>query len=581
MSVLMMRTYAILLLTHTQLFCSGQFYLRSHRASTFRSEYHLNDGSTLNQPHQLLNHPRTADQYHLNDGSTLNQPHQLLNHPQTADQLSSPRPPVTQQALAPQTTPSPPPPPPPLSPEALSFQLKEACIAHRAQFDELTKLQTQLTLDLFFVAFNTPLLPAGGTLLGAIRHRMLCAPWDDDLDFNIPTDEHHRLLTESTPMQTSSKHVTDISEQPLGLHFAHHIRNHGRCHFMDHGKLVDPQKQCPKIVTLAIEDPGPLPTNVEAVFFHQYFNKTAHLIDTRNGGKRELKDVHTICLSLLFLDFGFLKVLAHDDCTSKAMSPVYNEKPPVPFKVTDIFPLSFSTYAWTCPGKDYASGVASKRCAARATYAQPIVTSTARMMTVENGGVGDGIRMLVPKDLYSKFFLKGNYGEDVFEHAMVCPHSLYSCYEKCAKAVTPTSMVQIRALMSEIPECYGYDGDGTSGTNTYSLTDNDSASVGENHVEEIITKLRDQLYLRVAQLSIMDNQEDEQYWKPLYYYEEVKVKTRSSITGLSTGVRILKKRRLLPAPGVLRMANFENLIKMQDEYKLPTAFALFWTEDEK
>ena len=471
--------------------------------------------------------------------------------------------------------------PPPLSPEALSAQLKESCIAHRTQFDELTKLQTQLTLDLFFVAFNTPMLPAGGTLLGTIRHRLLCAPWDDDLDFNIPTDEYDRLLGESTPMRTNSKHVIDISDQELGRHFANQIRTGNRCHYVEHGRVVPPHKQCPKIVTLAIEDPGPLPTNEEAVFFHQYFKASSRLIDTRNHEKKSLTAVRTVCLSLLFLEFGFLKVLAHKDCTSEAMQHRYNEPKPDPFKVTDIFPLSFSTFAWTCPAKDYASGVASTRCAARANYAQPIVTSTARMMTVENGGNGDGIRLLVPKDVYSKFFLKGNYGDDVFQHAMVCPHSLYSCYEKCAKAVTPTSMVQIRALMSEIPECYGYDGDGTSGATVYSLTDNDKSSNGESHVEEIITKLRDQLYLRVAQLSITDNQEDERYWKPLYYYETVKVRTRSSITGLFLGVKFKKTKKLLPAPGILRLANVETLSKIKGEYKLRTAYELFWTDDDQ
>ena len=67
----------------------------------------------------------------------------------------------------------------PTTKPSLSSQLKDSCIAHRQQFDEFRKVQTQLVLDLFFVAFNTPLLPAGGTLLGTIRHRLLCAPWDD------------------------------------------------------------------------------------------------------------------------------------------------------------------------------------------------------------------------------------------------------------------------------------------------------------------------------------------------------------------------------------------------------------------
>lgn len=439
----------------------------------------------------------------------------------------------------------------PLSPESLSAQLKKSCIAHRTQFDELTKLQTQLTLDLFFGAFNIPMLPAGGTLLGTIRHRLLCAPWDDDLDFNIPTDEYDRLLGESTPMRTNSKHVIDISDQELGRHFANQIRTGFRCHYVrENGQVVPPHKHCPKIVTLAIEDPGPLSTNEEAVFFHQYFHKKRLRLNDTRFHIKSLKDVRTICLSLLFLEFGFLNVLVHEECTSVGMPAI---------KVTDIFPLTFTTYGWTCPAKDYASGVASKACAARANYAQPIVTSTARMMTVENGGNGDGIRLLVPKDVYSIFFLKGNYGDDVLKHAMVCPHFLYSRYSKCAEAVKPISMVQIRALMSEIPECYGYDGDGTT---VYSLTD--KSSNGESHVEEI-TKLRDQMYLRVAQLSIMDKQEDERYWKPLYYYENVKLSvTTPIIRGLSNIV--IRRKKTLPAPGILRLANVKG--------------KLFWTDDD-
>jgi hypothetical protein len=179
---------------------------------------------------------------------------------------------------------------------SLSSQLKDSCIAHRQQFDQFTKIQTQLVLDLFFVAFNTPLLPAGGTLLGTIRHRLLCAPWDDDLDFNIPTDEYDRLLSEDTPMKTNSKHVIDISQQHLGQTFAEQIRKSSRCM---NDKLT-PEKQCPKIVTLAVEDPGPIPQSEEAVFFHQYFEKSKSL---QNNHKRDTKDDKIVCLSILLWFF--------------------------------------------------------------------------------------------------------------------------------------------------------------------------------------------------------------------------------------------------------------------------------------
>jgi hypothetical protein len=489
---------------------------------------------------------------------------------------------------------------------SLSSQLKDSCIAHRQQFDQFTKIQTQLVLDLFFVAFNTPLLPAGGTLLGTIRHRLLCAPWDDDLDFNIPTDEYDRLLSEDTPMKTNSKHVIDISQQHLGQTFAEQIRKSSRCM---NDKLT-PEKQCPKIVTLAVEDPGPIPQSEEAVFFHQYFEKSKSL---QNNHKRDTKDDKIVCLSILFLNFGFFKVLAHDECSINVLT----EPPSVPFKITDVFPLSFSTWSWTCPYSDYASGVPSPRCSSRALYAQPVVTSTARMVTVEEGGDGDGVRLLVPLDVYSKFFLKGNYGRDVFAHAMVCPHTLYSCYEKCAKVVTPTSMTEIRALMSEIPECYGYDGDGTSGENivtqgasAHDQNSNEHADAVKSRRSIIISNMRDQLYLRVAKLSIEDHSEGSRYWKDIYYYENVPVDDNdrhelktdddkrfyATAAGSESGtvsarrIRMTRQKTTLPAPGILSLANFESVLRVSQEYgsiikknegSENKHYNLFWTDEDR
>ena len=47
------------------------------------------------------------------------------------------------------------------------------------------------------------------------------------------------------------------------------------------------------------------------------------------------------------------------------------------------------------------------------------------------------------------------------------------------------------------------------------------------------------------------------------------------------GVKFKKNKKLLPAPGILRLANVETLSKIKGEYELRTAYELFWTDDDQ
>ena len=399
---------------------------------------------------------------------------------------------------------------------SLSSILNASCSSHRKQFDLLHRAQTVLTLDLFFAALNTPMTPAGGTMLGTIRHRLLCAPWDDDLDFNIPTYNYNLLLHADT-FSTSSIYVTDISTHQLGQSFKANILFSNRCR----GHDMPAAELCPKITTFKIVDPSINDVSTEdAVLFHQFFKQT-NLVE--------------VCLSIMYLKYGFAKILIHDHCSLKTKI-----KGKQPIKVMDVFPLSFATNEWTCPNKDYISGIPSPRCVARALSSQPWVIGSARMLKVENGNV----QLLVPQDIYAKAFLSGNYGDNWEKKAMICPHNIYSDYKKCAKVVQPTSMVEIDTLMSEIPECYGMD----SSSNARTVS-----------TETLVQKLRAALYLRVAKKYASQTKDQ---WTPIYYYRQLKIKTRS-LTG-ERGVRFTKIRALLPSPGIVEYANEEGGNKGND-----------------
>ena len=105
-------------------------------------------------------------------------------------------------------------------------------------------------------------------------------------------------------------------------------------------------------------------------------------------------------------------------------------------------------------------------------------------------------------------------------------------------------MVEIDTLMSEIPECYGMD----SSSNARTVS-----------TETLVQKLRAALYLRVAKKYASQTKDQ---WTPIYYYRQLKIKTRS-LTG-ERGVRFTKIRALLPSPGIVEYANEEGGNKGND-----------------
>jgi hypothetical protein len=417
-------------------------------------------------------------------------------------------------------SPAPPPPRP-----SLDARLPHMCANHRTEFDMLARSQNQLVADMFFVALDTAIMPIGGTLLGSVRSRLLCSVWDDDVDFMVSSAEYDNLL-HSRSLRTSSSAVEDVSETALGERLAADIRRSARCTIKTEGT---PLQMCPKIVTLKILDPGPVDDDAStaSVFFHEYFR--------RNPG-----ELGRTCISLLFLKFGFIKILAHPQCNTGGPLDPSGMRLSTPNKIMDLFPMRFATRGYTCLDADIRRGVPGPHCVARALYAQPNVTASARMLTIE----GD-VELLVPSDYYAKPFLALHYGEDWETHAMICGHDSYTDYQACAAVEKPTPMADLRARMEKVAECQGL-------VASSSVDGDEQAPVAPAAVVlgsiPAVSELRKRIYLRVAKKSLKDRN----MWTPIYYPTAAKMML---VNGKHTWVPTERARLL--APGLVSLANDE------------------------
>ncbi len=373
---------------------------------------------------------------------------------------------------------------PSVPPNQMEALLGPACAHHKDQFDALARARTQLVLDIFFGGMGTPLLPAHGTLLGVQRHGLLCAPWDDDLDFTIGTAEFDALLVREKPLALGAlSSVEDISASELGRALAAQTRATARC-------VVGDERICPKIITLRVTNPGAAARGSTG---------TATALDPliRAYFTAQPLEENVICLSLVFLKWGFVKILAWENQCATGASRM-------PKKVTDLFP---SSYVWdfTCGQKDYRNGVPSPRCIAHALIQQPNLTATARFLTVE----GD-VELLSPVDEYAHQFLAGQYGKNWDTQAVICGHTKYSDYELCSKGESGYDLDQIRAVMSTLPECDGLDG-------------TDVGSVGRRQEARMLqasaspeSVLRQTTYLGVARTEL----DSRDRWTEIFYYAD-------------------------------------------------------------
>ena len=217
-------------------------------------------------------------------------------------------------------------------PGLLPGELNQICKHHAELFNITHRTNMQLTLDLFFSVLDVSILPIGGTLLGTIRDRMLCSVWDDDIDFSISSKEYDLLL--KTPVgalkfsDAAPDCVEDISDTDLGQSLEKYVMEGDTCF---HKGWIKTGSLCNKVTTLRVIDPSkntlfytkPTSKTSASMLFADYFRRNKQSSSTKQ-----------VCLSLVFLRFGFAKVLVHPECS-------HPKKKSYVWKVTDLFPASF------------------------------------------------------------------------------------------------------------------------------------------------------------------------------------------------------------------------------------------------
>ena len=364
-------------------------------------------------------------------------------------------------------------------------QLALLCRSHKSQFDLQARSRLQLVVDIFFAGLGKAILPGFGSLLGVVRHRLLCAPWDDDLDFTIDTAAYDALFyrADDKPLRfAGSSSVEDITNSPLGALLVEHTQESKRC-----------VEGCNKLFVLRVSDPGDGGSTGAAAANRPVLDTLVHSYFTRNPGENG-----QVCLSLAFLNYGFVKVMAHSRCSLDEPRHA----------ITDLFPQSY-TWDKTCPTQDYLAGVPNSRCVSHALFAQPNITATAGMRTVS----GD-VELLVPNNYFARMWLSGEYGSGWSSEAIICGHAAFSDYDVCRKSQKPVALDQLRALMGLIPDCLGLEGTDAGKKEVVAVKGAVDALAGMALAGMSATStLRSEVYLRVATKYL----EGRDRWEPIYY----------------------------------------------------------------
>lgn len=135
---------------------------------------------------------------------------------------------------------------------------------------QLLLLQTYLSFKLFCQANNLKFVAAGGTVLGAIRHRGLI-PWDDDIDVYMPRADYNRFLALKESLAETDYEIVDPRDKDYHCMMAKYVyRNSTLWEFKD---IVFPMGVYIDVFALDYDD-GPYE---EALKRRMVFNKQGTL----------------------------------------------------------------------------------------------------------------------------------------------------------------------------------------------------------------------------------------------------------------------------------------------------------------
>ena len=281
--------------------------------------------------------------------------------------------------------------------------LRSGCAARSKHLSPMVQRQVQLGFALLEWQ-GLILLPMAGTLLGAVRHGMLCAPWDDDLDvLGCEQKAYDALLDVDVERKSDiSGGVVDVTATDQG---------HAMRVAVNASETFT--KQGGRVITFRVNPQGTLP------FVREYFSGESK--------------VHQKALLVIAAEteWDFFKLRIVEEATTGTPQGMG-----IGEKLTDVFAPKRALLP-----SDVSLTLLSK----------PEVLENAKWETIE------GVRLRMPKRPTSSAYLDEKYGPTWNSEALVCGgHGIIADISECQKTQRQWPATTMAAAGSRVEECCAF-----------------------------------------------------------------------------------------------------------------------------